>query len=296
MVKKFLVGALAAVLMVEGAIVTTATSEAAKAPKAKYTYNFNKADKNVVAVTRKGDDASAGTNTGTVPKADKKKKVIYQKGKNGKGIYLDRTYGVQLKNMKLNAKEYTISYWVKSEKNMSNFMTTFFAGSDLVGEKAKWISITKTDWVGDSSPIVWNQDAVAGKMPWTGPWAGEANNVIAEGKGWNHITVVVGGTYKDKKNDIDIPKKTGFAIDNPEDANYIKDGTAPNVVIYVNGKMYGTGTSTNVSTVMDGKESAFLGINCWDALFKGWFDDIQIYDKALTQDQVKAVYKSVGGK
>lgn len=285
MVKKFLVGALTAVLMVEGVIATTATSEAAKAPKAKYTYNFNKADKNVVAVTR--------AEASTVPKVDKKAKVIYKKGKNGKALYLDRTYGVQLKNMKLNAKKYTISFWVNSDSNMGNFMPTFFAGSDLVGEKAKWISITKTDWVGDSSPIVWNQDAANAKMPWTGPWAGEASNVIAKDMGWNHITVVVGGSYKDKKNDIDIGDKSGFAEDNPEDPNYMTGG--PNVVIYVNAKMYGTGTCANPDT-MDGKETAYLGINCWDDLFKGYFDDVQIYDKALTQAQVKAVYKSVGGK
>lgn len=291
MVKKFLVGALAAVLMVEGAAATTAS--AAGLPKAKYKYNFNKADKNVVAVTRKGDDASAGTNAGAVPSKDSKKKVLLKSGKNGKGLYLDRTYGVQLKDMKLKASKYTISFWVKADSNMSNFMATFYAGSNFLDDKkVKWLSITKTDWVGDSSPIVWSRNAAKTQFPWTGPWAGETNNVISQSGGWNHITVVVGGAYTDKKLDIKQGAKSGY-LEDPAEENYQKSGN--NVVIYVNGKFYGTGTCA-ADDVMDGKESAFLGINCWDVLFKGTFDDVQIYDKALTQKEVQAVYKSVGGK
>lgn len=293
MVKKFLVGTLAAVLMVEGAVATTAS--AASVPKAKYTYNFNKADKNVVAVTRKGDDASAGTNTGAVPKKDSSKKVILKKGKNGKALYLDRTYGVQLKNMKLKSSKYTISYWVKSDSNMSNFMPMFFAGSNLEPGKedtVKWISITKTDWVGDSSPIVWSHNEGKKQFPWTGPWGGEANNAISQSGGWNHVTVVVGGTYTDKKNDIKQGATSGY-LDDPAEEYYQEKGN--NVVIYLNGAFYGTGTCA-ADDVMDGKESAFLGVNCWDVMFKGYFDDVQIYDKALTQKQVAALYKSVGGK
>jgi hypothetical protein len=294
MVKKFLVGTLAAVLMVEGAVATTATADAAKLPKAKYTYNFNKADSNVVAVTRKGD-GSDGTTGGAavVPKKDSSKKVTLKKGKNGKALYLDRTYGVQLKNMKLKSSKYTISFWVKSDSDMSNYMTTFFAGSNFTNDSTvKWISITKTDWVGDSSPIVWSHNEGKSQFPWTGPWAGEANNAISKANGWTHITVVVGGTYKDSKNDINQGATSGYLEDSSE-TYYQKSGN--NVVSYVNGKFYGTGTCA-ADDIMDGKESAFLGINCWDILFKGYFDDVQIYDKALTSAQVKQLYKSVGGK
>lgn len=290
MVKKFLVGALAAVLMVEGAAATTAS--AASVPKAKYTYNFNKADKNLVAVTRKGDDASAGTNAGTIPTKDSKKKVILKKGKNGKALYLDRTYGVQLKNMKLKSSKYTISFWVKSEANMSDFMPLFMAGSDLLGKKTstKWINITKASFIGDMSPIVWSRNEKKNQWPWTGAWAGEAVNSITGSAGWQHVTAVVGGAYKDKKNDIDVKAKSRWGEEGADDSF---EGN--NVVIYVNGKMYGSGTPI-ADDIMDGKESAFLGINCWDVLFKGYIDDVQIYDKALTQAQVTALYKSVGGK
>jgi hypothetical protein len=293
MVKKFLVGALAAVLMVEGAAVTTATADAASLPKAKYTYNFNKADKNVVAVTRKGDDASAGTNTGTVPTKDSSKKVTLKKGKNGKALYLDRTYGVQLKNMKLKSSKYTISFWVKSDSNMSDYMPMIQIGSDLLSEKssAKWINITKVSWIGDMSPVVWSRNESKNQWPWTGAWAGEAVNAITASAGWTHVTVVVGGSYKDKKNDIDVGSTSSYGDEGTD--GYV--AKAQNCVTYVNGKMYGTGTCV-ADAIMDGKESAFVGINCWDVMFKGYFDDIQIYDKALTSAQVTKLYKSVGGK
>lgn len=278
--------------MVEGAIATTATTaEAAKVPKAKYTYNFNKADKNVVAVTRKGDDPAAGTNVGTVPTKDSKKKVILKKGKNGKALYLDRTYGVQLKNMKLKASKYTISFWVNSESNLSNYMPIFQAGSDLLSEKTscKWINITKVDWLGDMSPVVWSRNETKNQWPWVGAWAGEAVNSITKDAGWTHVTVVVGTGYKDKANEIDVPAKTVWG------AGAEDEFTGPNCTIYVNGKMYGSNTPV-AEDIMDGKQLTFLGINCWDVMFKGWIDDVQIYDKALTAKQVAAVYKSVGGK
>ena len=287
MVKKFLLGALAAVLMVEGTLATTATADAAGVPKAKYTYTFDKADKNLVAVNRKDEDASTGKPINpVVPTKDSKKKVILKKGKKGKALYLDWTYGVQLKNMKLKSDKYTISFWVKCDHNISDCTPVFFAGNGKCdGASDKWVSITKQAWLGlDHSPVVWSNNAATGEFPWTSDISESPRNFFAKDAGWNHITITVGAAYGDAA-------ATTEYLTKGEDA-YTK---GPNVVIYVNGEMYGTGTPVTPG-VMDGKETAYLGINYWDVKLKGYIDELQIFDKALKEKQVQKLYKSVGGK
>lgn len=265
--------------MVEGVIATTATSEAAKAPKAKYTYSFDKADKNLVAVTRKGEDATTGgTPEGAIPTTTKTK-IKYQKGKKGKALYLDRSYGVKLKNMKLKADKYTIAFWVKPESNMGNFMPIFFAGNESI-DNQKWLSITKTDFLGaDRSPVVWSNNASKGEFPWTSDIAETTRNMLTSANGWQHVAVTVGAAYGDAGKTTEYGEKGGDG--------YCKGN---NVVIYVNGEMYGTGTPA-AHDVFDGKETAYLGINYWDTKFKGWIDELNIYDKALSEKQVQALYK-----
>ena len=284
MVKKFLVGALTAVLMVEGVIATTATSEAAKAPKAKYTYSFDKADKNLVAVGHKKEDATTGKPVEAGVPKKVSKKVQLKKGKKGKALYLDRTYGVKLNNMKLKADKYTITFWVKSDSTMSDCMPIFFAGNDNV-ENQKWLSITKQAWLGtDHSPVVWSNNASKGEFPWTSDITEPFDNMIVPGNGWLHLAITVGAAYGDAG-------KTTEYLTKGEDG-YCKGN---NCTIYVNGELYGTGTPA-ASNIFDGKESAYLGINYWDPKFKGYIDELQIFDKALSEKQVQAVYKAAGGK
>ena len=42
---------------------------------------------------------------------------------------------------------------------------------------------------------------------------------------------------------------------------------------------------------MSNSNSFFLGLNAWDMGFKGYFDDVKLWDKALTAKQVKAIAK-----
>lgn len=281
MVKKFLVGALTAVLMVEGVIATTATSEAAKVPKAKYTYSFDKADKNLVAVGHKKEDSQTGKPVDPGAPTKVSKKIQLKKGKKGKALYLDRTYGVKLNNMKLKAKKYTIAFWVKTDSTMSDAMPIFFAGNESVAdENTKWFSVTKQAWLGtDHSPVVWSHNGAKGEFPWTSDISEPFDNMIVPDNGWLHIAITVGKEYGD------AGKVTEYMTKG--DDGYTKGN---NCVIYVNGELYGTGTPV-ANDIFDGKETAYLGINYWDTKFKGYIDELKIYNKALSEEQVQAVMK-----
>lgn len=299
MIKKMLCGALAVALAAGTvAVAPAADASAASVPKAKYTFNMNKANKNVVAAARKNDTTNfttANTETGTLPSnANAKKiKLKYKKGKHGKALYLDRSksYGAELKNIKLGSKSWTVSFWVKPDNNLSSFMSIFFTGNNIVDTKnTKWVSITKTGdgWLnGYSTPVVWSHSLTNGKkeqFPWfafqdaEGTWLGDKDNAkataISAGK-WTYVTLVV-----DAKDTCEYGTKG-------EDG-YVKSYHG---WTYINGKLFGNGTVAKGT--MTNKNKFFLGINAWDAPFKGMFDDVQFWNKALKAKQVKALYKKM---
>lgn len=304
MMKKVLCGALAVVLAAGTvAVAPAADASAASVPKAKYTFNMNKKSGNVVAVSRKGDTknmTTANTDTGTLPTAANAKKLKatlkYKKGKHGKALYLDRTksYGAQLKGIKLGSKSWTVSFWIWPENELSEYMPTFFTGSDIVNKKkCKWISITKagSGWgFGDLAPIIWSHNAALDKgeddlhFPWygfqneEGTWQGTNDNPKAKGftaKKWTYVTLVV-----DAKDTCEYGTKG--------EKGYVKSYHA---WTYINGKLFGNGTVAKNS--MSNNNLFFLGINAWDTPFKGMFDDVQFWNKALKDKQVAALYKKM---
>jgi hypothetical protein len=302
MMKKFLCGALAVALAAGTvAVAPAADASAASVPKAKYTFNMNKASKNVVAVARKHDDKSTYKTTiatsksdGEVPTASaaKKIKLKYTKGKHGKALYLDRSssYGAQLKNIKLGSGSWTVSFWVKPSSNLSEYMPVFFTGRDITNpKKAIWASITRSgdSWLnGASAPTVWsrNRSISDEHFPWyaycnsEGAWAGsndDAKALALKANKWTYVTVVV-----DTKDTCEYGAKG--------ESGYVKSYHA---WTYVNGKYFGNGTIAK--NVMSNSNLFFLGINAWDCPFKGVFDDVQLWNKALKAKQVKALYKKM---
>lgn len=297
MFKKFLSGALAASIIVSGAAyANTATADAAaKVPAAKYTFNMDGASKNVVAVARKGDTSNfttGNTETGVLPTAKDAKgiKLKYTAGKHKKALYLDRSksYGAELKGVKLGSSSWTVSFWVKPDSSISNYMSVFFTGSKIADPKnTKWVSITKADWLdGGHTPTIWSHSLTNGKndqFPWysyqnkDGEWVGAKNDskAMALNKGqWTYVTLVV-----DTKDTCEYGAKG-------EDG-YVKSYHS---FVYVNGKLYGNGTVAKGT--MSNSNKFFLGINAWDTPFKGYFDDVKLWNKALTAKQVSALYKS----
>jgi len=194
--------------------------------------------------------------TPSMPVVDSSVTPQFKDGKNDKALYLDGTYGVLLDTEAV-GDTYTLAFWVKPE-SLSIYGPIIQIGSDLLSENlsATWLNITKCpgDWGGEQS-VIWSRNETTGAWPWYG-----AGYVIPLNE-WTHIAVVVDG-------------KT--------------PGTEANTVaskLYINGELVRTG---NVATgTFEGDAKAYVGINCWDALFKGYLDDIKIYNTVLTDDEIK---------
>lgn len=300
MFKKFLSGVLAATILLGGATyANTTTADAAKLPTPAKEFTMDKNDKNkkdVVAVARKGDTSSAttgNTETGVLPEAGpakaKKVKLKYVNGKKGQALYLDRDikkygigYGAELKGVKLGSGSWSVSFWVKADNSMSNFMTIFFTGNKITDPKnTHWVSIThRTDHDNGGDPYIWSHGITGGKndeFPWyccqdaDGNWV--EKSAIAKDK-WVHITLVV-----DTKDTCEYGEKGADG--------YVKGHHG---WTYVNGELYGNGTVANKT--MTNSNRFYLGINAWDIPFKGCYDEVKFYKKALSAKEVKAIYKA----
>lgn len=64
-----------------------------------------------------------------------------------------------------------------------------------------------------------------------------------------------------------------------------------NNVLYINGTKAADGSS--IAGALAGKD-IFLGINFWDKSFDGLMDDVAVYSKALSADEVSALYANKG--
>lgn len=298
--KRFLCGALATAMVVS-TIAAAPASEAkkAKVPKAAYTFKMDKKDKNVVAMSWKANQLDKNTMapTAAAKKAAKggimpsksKTKVQYKKagrkGKKNKALFLNRTYGVQLKNVKLGSGSWSISFWVKIPSGIGQFTPIVFFAQDLKDASAKWISITRggDDWPNTGAPTIWSH-CVIGKtdeFPWynkngvdkDGNALWEAGNAF-DSKKWVHVVLTV-----NKKKQVEYGEKGADG--------YVKGYQG---FTYVNGKAWGNGAIAKKA--FSNKSKVFLGINGWDTPAMAYYDDVQVWKKALTAKQVKQLYKN----
>lgn len=244
-----------------------------------YEYGFDGDLGGAVAVTREGDLDGLPV-TPNVPKANSSANVQYVEGKNGQAVSLDGTFGLVL-DAKSVGETYSIAFWINPAR-FSNFGPLVQVGQDLLGEDGRcaWLNITKTDWVGDIAPVIWSRSEEASlelgddpNLVW--PWyqkayfaADEANPIALAKNEWNHVVVTVDST----KVGMDPVLETEVA------------GTYHSK-LYINGELFGEGPVAKYSFANDSK--IYLGINAWDLIFKGYFDDFKVYDVALTDAEVK---------
>ena len=205
------------------------------------------------------------------------------KGVSGNALYLDGKYGVKLDYMgAVSDDTYTISFWYAASR-FSQFGPIVSMGRNVgmndTENEVTWINFTKADtWsveAADAAPVAWNRNSADGVWPWIG-----ANDGVHGRKEWCHVVLVVDGTeYKD---DLGLPHigakfyVDGVLMMDASSANAADTwmGIAPNI-------LKGDGSY--------GVEG-LIGINYWDAVFKGYVDELSIYDEALTAGQVQTLY------
>lgn len=234
-------------------------------PTPRYYFSFDEKDGTAgITPTKKGE----GETLETVDK-----EVVFIPGVKGEAAYIDGTYGLRLDEVNGVGDTYSLSFWMYANRN-SNYMPTTQFGPDVHGDATggqHYLNITWADWSGASEyPCVWSYDQNADGSPWPN-WSPETGDTRLNK--WVNITLVV-----------DASKKS-------EDGQYIVAD------IYVNGEREPISETKPVNVITGTMAPSdnfdfLLGVNYWDAMLKGAFDELYIFDTALTAGQVKTLYEA----
>ena len=198
-------------------------------------------------------------------------------GVKGKAVYVDGVNGLKL-DVNGVGQTYTVSFWVNPSR-FAQYMPTLQYGPDMHGDATggqHYVNFTWASWNPTSDelsyPSVWAYDQNAEGSPWPN-WYTDV--VDDHNKRWTNVTMTV------------------------DPANTNADGTLIIADLYVDGeKLVGTDAEGNerpvyvVQNTMEPSDNFdfLLGVNYWDAIMKGAFDEVYVYDYVLDASQVKALY------
>lgn len=243
----------------------------------------------VVQVDNVGDNDGATYGLETTDAA-----FVYQPGAVGNALFLDGSYGLDLGLEATGTDSYTVSFWINADR-LSTFGPTLQMGYNMgkaadAGNDVTWLNVTQAEWGADSAkifPIVWSRneasDAEDGTDCW--PWMYAFDDSIHGKREWAMVTIVCSGE-----------EQTGATGAKTVGAQYYVNG----VKMYDSQENYTNNTyfeytwdaslAPNVMKPGDKEFQALFGINYWDTVFKGFIDDLYVYDSALTAGQVASLY------
>ena len=256
-------------------------------PEALYHFAMDGTDEGVVTLARL--DSQPGENNGAthgiaesstyVDKDGVEQPIVvqYANGPVGTCTYVDGNFGLGFPVEGFEGEEYTISFWMNADR-LSTYGPSLQLGSNMgmdgTGDPVTWINFTQSEWGANSAkifPVVWNRNSATGAWPWV--YAGD--DAIHGKKEWVCVTLVsTGNVY-----------------------TYAEDGLDRVACqLYLDGVLafdavegsYG-GLATGIMAPSNNFE-CYFGINYWDSIFKGFVDEVYIFDEALTAGQVASLY------
>lgn len=241
--------------------------------------------------------------------AEIEKNILHSNGVKGSCIYLDGSYGVRLENLvETTDDSYTISFWVNVQ-TLANYMPSLQIGRNIgdAGDDrtVTWMNFTQVDFFNTGNPLfptVWNRnssfdldgngilnyddsDDIPNDGVW--PWINKLDDTVYGKKEWIMVSIVATGETYDYYN-----ATTG--LNEPRVGCYL----------YINGVEVMNGTAEGVTTLGvisdyhglspeilkgDGLEG-YLGINYWDLCMRAYFDELYIFDEALTAGQIATLW------
>ena len=255
-------------------------------------YTFDGDDEGYKAVVQVDD---VGSNDGaTYGIADTEATFVYADGPVGQAIYLDGTYGLDLNLEATNTDSYAVSFWVNADR-LANYGPTLQIGYDIgkaadAGNNVTWLNVTQSEWGADSAkifPIVWSRneasDAQDGTDCW--PWMYGWDDSIHGKREWAMVTIVCSGEVQNS------PLGSTTA-----GAQYYLNGQLvyDSQANYTNNTYFEyTWDATLAPNIMKPTSDfeSYFGINYWDTVFKGFVDDLYVFDSALTAGQVLSLYE-----
>lgn len=265
-------------------------------------YPFESADEGWKVVV--GDTAKASNNAYDISLLDSAaaRSIVYgdmslaqlkDEGVSGKSIFMNRDYALDLNLTPTKTSEYTISYWICAA-GIADFAPTLQFGSNIgcaadAGNQVAWVNFTSA--FSQQYPVVWSRNEVfdgpTGVDCW--PWMYQVGDPALRGyKEWAMITLVVTG--EEQQSPIaDGGKTVGAKLYVNGELKYDSQDN------YMNGTYFEyTWDCSLAPDLMNPTETqkfeSYFGINYWDTMYKGYLDEFYVFDKAISESDVKALY------
>lgn len=258
---------------------------------------FDGEDEGYKAVVNTDTDAPDGGSLGI---AEKDTTFVYADGPVGKAIYLDGSYGLDLGLKATNTDAYTVSFWVNAAR-LSNFGPTLQIGYNIgraadAGNNVTWMNVTQTEFPGYKGfPIIWSRneasDAQDGTDCWPWMWSfSDEEHSISGKKEWVMVTVVCSGESQNSP----VGSTTAGAqlylngqLAYDSQACYSTNGESMG---WEGGYTWDATLAPNIMQPGSSEFESYFGINYWDTIFKGFVDDLYVFDSALSAGQVASLY------
>ena len=234
-------------------------------PKADYSYSFNGKLTDAVVVTRAGDVGRF--NEGTYPEMSEDVFPLFTEGVEGDALYLDGSYGVALQGVEPLNESYTISFWFRADE-LFDWSPFLMIGSHLmdVGGSQSYLSINrKTTEEGEQVVPIFNTiDAALNNSCEVRPSIKQKKWVNLNE--WVYITICA-----------DASASSGAA-----------EGRAMGY-LYLNSELIGSGEVSLLNMEAE-NVYAYLGISCYDELFRASYDEVHIWKQLLDESQISSMY------
>jgi len=218
----------------------------------------------------------------------------YAAGPVGEALFIDGSFGIDLNLEPTNTDTYTVSFWMNADR-LATYGASLQMGYNMgkaadVGNNVTWFNVTQSEWGENSAkifPVVWSRneasDAADGTDCW--PWMYAFDNAIHGKREWVMVTIVATGEAQ-----------TGATGATTVGAEYYVNGAK----VYDSQDNYESAAyfeytwdatlAPNIMKPGDAEFESLFGINYWDTIYKGFVDDLYIYDTALTAGQVASLY------
>lgn len=228
----------------------------------------------------------ADNENGAFDIVDDDHKIMIAEGQGAKGnaLYLDGKYGVDFDIKKIEDDSYTISFWLNADR-VATYGPVIQMGRNVSGAKADspttWINFTKSTWGTDSAdifPVAWNRNSSIGtevSADGVWPWVYAMDDQEHGKREWCLVTIVADGN------------------------RYVADDGMERIgtKFYLNGELKVDANAENMfyqglsPEIFAGDDvEAHIGINYWDTMYKGFIDELYIFDEPLTDGQVKSLF------
>ncbi len=235
-------------------------------PKADFSFSFNGKLNDAMVVTRPGDES------GVYPEMAEDVYPLFTEGVEGDALYLDGSYGVELMGVDALNESYTISFWFRADE-LFDWSPFLMIGSHLmdVGGSQSYLSFNKktTEEGEEIVPIFNTIDAQLNNSCEVRPSMDHKKCIDLNE--WYYITICV-----------DASESSGA-----------EEGRAMGY-LYLNSEMIGSGEVSKLNMNPENVK-AYLGISCYDEMFRATYDEVHIWKHMLNESQISSMYTAYIG-